>query len=145
MLQKKHEISIRLDPAHQVYDTDWNGRIIEDSDKVFGRMNCAIEVDSERRVVFGIRSSLPRVRIKDNEENEIEKRLSFLTREIIAAYLAKCIKIDIFNIHIIALENYLGKHLTKTPEDISDCFSQFTCEIGNEAFEKLKKHFGNST
>lgn len=143
MPEEKHEITIRLDTARQVFDTDWNGRIIEDSDKVFGRMNCALEVDKEQRVAFGIRSSLPKTRIKDNEERHIEDRLNFLTWKVIGIYLANCSKIDLFNIHHISLENYLEKRLPKNPEKSSEYFSPFACEICNEAFDNLKKQYGH--
>lgn len=126
-----------LSIASQIYDTNWNGEIIEDSEDVLAQLNSTIDIDSEHRVAFGIIASFPKQRLSIFDEKHIGDRLGFLTRNVFSNYLSDCNEIDLFQIHRISLIDYLGNRLPQTPLSSSQYLSPFRITLSTEVFKTL--------
>ncbi len=141
MSNTDREITVTLSTARGVYDTDWNGRIIEEADDALAKLNCTIDIEKERRVTFGILAAFPKIRIKQPDDKHIDDRLGFLTWKTIPIYLANFTQIDLFRTHRICLFMYLGKRLPKTVENSSEYLSPFKCTITSDAFQDIINQF----
>ena len=141
MTKTDHEITVTLSTGREVYDTDWNGRIIEDADEALAKLDCTINIDEGRRVAFGILATFTKTRIQKPDDERIGDRLGFLMRKIIPNYLAASTKIDLFRTHRISIAAYLGKRLPKTPENSSEYLTPCNCTITAEAFQNINDQF----
>ncbi len=141
MSKKDREVQVTLGIASQVYDTDWNGRMIEDAADVLAKLPCTMDIDDKRRVAFCIVASSPKAPIKESDDKHVGDRLGFLTRKVMGAYLADSTDIDLFKTHRIQLAPYFDKRLHKTPQESSEYLAPFTCKITDDAFESVNAQY----
>ena len=134
-------VKVTLGLASQVYDTNWNGEIIKDSEEVLAQLNSTIDIDSERRVAFSIVASLHKQKLRMPDEKHIGDRIGFLTRKAISNYLSDCCSIELFQIHRISLMDYLGNRLPQTPRNPSEFLAPFRCTITTEVFNFLSSQY----
>ena len=131
-----HTVTITLHDPQETFDTDRQGRILEDDCalKYLAKMECAITFDDKINVATAFRVSLPKSQIQ--RTNRIAEFLACHARLAIPRYFTSQHTIDIFSLQNLFLLSYLDGKVSDLPEGY-DYTREIECHLHDEAYERL--------